>query len=152
MPSRMRNRRAFSLIETLVVLVITALIAKMSFPKIIAIREQNAVRAAKLQIASQITSARAAAIRRSQPSKFQYDALSQRWYATVGSNTVTGSVKLASLGVVVSSSDPSTSSIEFDSRGLATNLTARRVYRFTRNNVTDSMCVSRMGQISRYCQ
>ncbi len=149
MPSRMRSRRGFTLAETLVVVVLMALITKMSFPKIVAIRERNAVRAAKLQLASQITTARAAAIRRSQPSQFSLDA-TKAW-ATVGptgaQTAVTGRVSLASLRVVVTPTDP----IQFDSRGLPTNLTTRRVYRFTRNNVTDSICVSRMGQIARYC-
>lgn len=139
--------------EVLVVLVMLALITKMSFPKIVAIRERNAVRAAKQQFASQIVTARSAAIRRSQRSRFQFDGT--KWYATAGpsgtENVISGFVKLASLGVVVS---PSTAadSIGFDPRGFATNLTARKVYRFTRSNVTDSICVSKLGQVSRYCQ
>ena len=155
MPSRTHNRRGFSLTEVLVVLVIMALVTKMSLPKIAQIREKNAVRSAKLQLASQIATARTAAIRRSQPSKFQYDATAQRWYTTAGptgtETVVTGSVRLASLQVVVSPAS-SSDGIDFDSRGLPTNLTGRKVYRFTRNNVTDSICVSRVGQISRFCR
>jgi Tfp pilus assembly protein FimT len=152
MPSRLRVRRGISLGEILVVMVLMLLITKMSLPKIAAIREKNAVRAAKLQLASQISTARAAAIRRSQKSRFQYDGTTQRWIATAGpngtENVVTGSMKPGTLNVVVSPSD----GIEFDPRGMATNLTAQRVYRVSRNNVTDSICVSRVGQVSRYCR
>jgi prepilin-type N-terminal cleavage/methylation domain-containing protein len=146
----MRNRRGFSMTEVLVVLVLIALIMKMSFPKIIAIRERNAVRAAKLQLVSQITTARAAAIRRSQPSTFTWQ--SGEALAKVGptgtENVVSGRVRLAAMQVTVTPTDD----IQFDPRGFATNLTARKVYRFTRNNYTDSLCVSKLGQISRYCQ
>ena len=146
----MQNRRGFSMTEILVVLVVMALITKMSFPKIVAIRERNAVRSAKLQLASQITTARAAAIRRSQKSTFTWN--NGEALAKVGPNgtetTVSGRVRLASMGVTVTPQED----IQFDPRGFATNLTARKVYRFTRNNVTDSICVSKVGQISRYCR
>lgn len=138
--------------EVLVVLVLLALITKMSFPKIVTLRERNAVRAAKLQLASQISTARAAAIRRSQRSIFTWQTSTGEAFATVGptgtETVVSGRVRTSSLGVTVSPQD----NIEFDPRGFATNLTARKVYRFTRSNITDSLCVSRMGQISRYCQ
>jgi prepilin-type N-terminal cleavage/methylation domain-containing protein len=147
MPSRIR--RGFSLAEILMCLVLVALITKLSLPKIASIREKNAVRAAKLQLASQIATARAAAIRRSQKSTFVWE--SGEALAKVGptgtENVVAGRVRLASMRVTVSPQE----NIEFDARGFATNLTARKVYRFTRNGVTDSICVSKVGQIARYC-
>jgi prepilin-type N-terminal cleavage/methylation domain-containing protein len=148
MPSE--NRRGFSLAEILMCLVLVALITKLSLPKIVSMREKNAVRAAKLQLASQIATARNAAIRRSQKSTFAWqsgEALAK--VGPTGTETVVGSrVRFTSMRVTVTPQE----NIEFDARGFATNLTARKVYRFTRNGVTDSMCVSRVGQISRYCQ
>ena len=146
----MRNRRGFSLAEILMCLVLVSLITKLSLPKIVYLRETNAVRAAKLQLASQITTARAAAIRRSQKASFLWE--SGEALAKVGptgtENVVSGRVRLASMRVSVTPQD----NIEFDSRGFATNLTARKVYRLSRNGVKDSLCVSRVGQIARFCQ
>jgi hypothetical protein len=62
--------------------------------------------------------------------------------------SVSGTVRFASFGVSVT---PSTDSILFDSRGMASNLAGSRVYVLTRNGLKDSVCVSRLGQISRNC-
>jgi Tfp pilus assembly protein FimT len=154
MPSRIRTRRGFSLAEILMCLVLVVLITKLSLPKIVSMREKNAVRAAKLQLASQIATARAAAIHRSQKASFRWDGTDgvAKVGGANGSETfVTGRVRLASLKVAVTPQG-SQDSIVFDSRGFATNLTSRKVYRFSRNGVQDSLCVSRMGQIARFCQ
>src|SRR6266567_5750095 len=111
-----RNRRGFSLTELLVVLAIMALITRMSFPRIAALRDKNAVRAAKMQMTSYIATARAAAIRRSQPAQFY--AVNNSAWATVGASgsrtSVTGTVRLSSRLVSVT---PTNDSILFDARG-----------------------------------
>ncbi len=127
-----------------------AILTRASLPKLAAIRDRNALRAAKLQVASYIATARAAAIRHSQPSQF-YNTTTTAW-ATVGPDgsrsSVSGTIRLANMKVSVS---PTNDSILFDPRGMASNLSGMRVYRFTRNNLTDSVCVSRLGLISRFC-
>jgi len=146
----MRNRRGFSLPELLVVLVILGMVTRMALPRIAYLRDRNALRSAKMQVASHIATARAAAIRRAQPSQF-YTSSNSAW-ATVGPDgarsSVAGTMRLANMRVALS---PSNDSILFDARGLASNLSGSRVYRLTVNNMTDSVCVSKLGLISRFC-
>jgi len=151
-----RNRRGFSLTELLIVVAIVAMVTRLSLPKLNATRDRNALRAAKLQVASYIATARAAAIRRSQPAQF-FTSSSTAW-ATVGTtsrSSVSGTIRLTNLKVAVSSNNagvnPANDSILFDARGMASNLGGTRVYRLSRNNLTDSICVSRLGLITRFC-
>jgi type IV pilus assembly protein PilA len=155
-----RSRRGFTLIETMVVLVIAGITMAIALPKFASMRDRMAVRSAKQQFSSYLASARAAAIRQSQYGHFH--ANSNTIWSNVnqpdGTNiNVSRAVSLRTargVNVTLGGSPPSNDSILFDSRGMAgvgSNNSGGHVYVFTRNGFKDSICVSRLGLIALAC-
>jgi prepilin-type N-terminal cleavage/methylation domain-containing protein len=151
-----RSRRGFSLIETMVVLVIAGIVMSISLPKFASMRDRMSVRSAKQQFSSYLVTARAAAIRQSQSGHFH--ANSNTIWSSVNQpdGTVANVSRAVSLrtarGVTITrdGSAPSQDSIVFDSRGMGAT-GAPRTYVFTRNGVKDSVCVSILGLIAQTC-
>jgi len=152
-----RSRRGFTLIETMVVLVIAGITMAIALRKFASMRDRMAVRSAKQQFSSYLASARAAAIRQSQYGHFH--ANSNTIWSNVnqpdGTNiNVSRAVSLRTargVNLTLGGSPPSNDSIIFDSRGMSTNNSAGRTYVFTRNGFKDSICVSRLGLIALAC-
>lgn len=151
---RSRARPGFSIIELLVVLIVSGFVMAIGVPRFAAMRDRMALRSAKQQMAAYLVTARAAAIRRSSTAVFsvQNSTISARVRLVDGSqSSLGGTVPLLSArGVTVSPGGTSTpDTIAYDSRGMA--LTAARTYVLTRNSKKDSICVSRLGLIAQYC-
>ena len=152
---RSRVRSGFSIIEMLVVLIISGLVMQMALPRFAAMRDRMALRAAKQQIGGYLVTARAVAIRRSRIATFKVNnntiwATAQKADGT--DSTVTGTASLlAGNGVTVSKGGSTANdAISFDPRGMAM-LPQARTYVLTRNSVKDSICISRLGLIARRC-
>lgn len=152
---RFRSRSGFTLIETVVVLVIASIAMAISLPKFAGMRDRMSVRSAKQQLTSYLSTARAAAVRQSQTSQFHI--VSSTIWTTVnqpdGTNiNVSKSVPLnTARGVTVTLGGSSPNDlITFDSRGMSSTGSSR-VYVLTRNSTKDSVCVSRLGLIARTC-
>ena len=153
--ARPRSRSGFTLIETMVVVVVAGLIMAMTLPRFSAMFDRVSVRSAKQQMTAYLAAARAAAIRQSQTSQFHVasDAIWTNVNQPGGTNiNVTKKVYLKTArGVTVTLSGSSaTDSIMYDSRGMG-NTGASKTYVLTRNNYKDSVCVSRLGLIARNC-
>lgn len=152
---RLRVRRGFSLIEMLIVLIISGLVLQLALPRFAAMRDRMALRAAKQQIGAYLVTARAMAIRRAKASTFKVKN-NTIWATTTSStgtdSTITGTVPLLTArGVSVSKQGIGASdSIRFDPRGFAL-LDNARTYVLTRNSLKDSICISRLGLIARRC-
>ena len=155
-----RSRRGFTLIETMVVLVIAGITMAIALPKFASMRDRMAVRSAKQQFSSYLATARAAAIRQSQYGHFH--ANSNPIWSNVNqpngtSINVSKSVSLMNargVALTLGGSAPSNDSILFDSRGMAgvgSNNSGGHIYVFTRNGFKDSICVSRFGLIALAC-
>lgn len=150
-----RARAGFTIIETVVVLIIASIAMAISLPRFAAMRDRMSVRSAKQQFASYLATARASAIRQSQQSQFHVK--NNTIWTTVnqpsGTNITVGrSVALdQSRGVTVTLGGAAPSdSVMFDARGLGAT-TGARVYVLTRNGLKDSICVTRLGLIARTC-
>lgn len=153
---RSRARRGFSIVELLVVLIVSGVVMRMALPRFAAMRDRMALRSAKQQIAAYLVTARAAAIGRSTTTVFsmQNSTISARAKLPNGTqSSLGGTVPLVSArGVTVSPGGTSTAdTIAYDSRGMAAGLSATKVYVLTRNSKKDSICVSRLGLIAQYC-
>lgn len=151
-----RARRGFSIAELLVVLIVSGVIMRIAMPRFAAMRDRMALRSAKQQMAAYLVTTRAAAIRRSATAVFSVSnsTISTKVnLPTGGTASLGGAVPLVSArGVAVSPGGTSTADvITYDSRGMATNLSATHVYVLTRNSKKDSICVSRLGLIAQYC-
>lgn len=139
----------------MVVLVIASIAMAISLPKFAGMRDRMSVRSAKQQLTAYLATARAAAIRQSQTSQFHI--VSSTIWTTVnqpdGTNiNVSKSVPLnTARGVTVTLGGSSPNDlITFDSRGMSSTGSSR-TYVLTRNSTKDSVCVSRLGLITRTC-
>ena len=153
--ARLRRRSGFTLIETMIVIVIAGILMAVTMPKFSAMFDRVSVRSAKQQMTAYLAAARAAAIRQSQTSQFHVasDAIWTNVNQPGGTNiNVTKKVYLkTSRGVSVTLLGSSANdSIVYDSRGMG-NTGASKVYVLTRNNYKDSVCVSLLGLIARNC-
>jgi Tfp pilus assembly protein FimT len=140
----------------LVAIVFAAIMMKIAMPKLASLRDKNAVRSAKQLLGSYLMRARAASIRQSQISHFILASGGNIYVTIAQPNGTTASVTptaplASSRGVTVTSSGSATDQIDYDPRGIATGLASTKTFIITRNDVTDSLCVSRLGLIARYC-
>lgn len=153
---RVRARRGFSMVEMVVVLVISGVVLSITLPKFAAMRDSMNLRSAKQEFGAYLMSARAAAVRQSQSSQFHIRG-NTAW-TTVnqpnGTNTsVNQRLRLFRTRNVIITMDGSSpnDSIVYDARGIASYPRARRTFVLTLNNIKDSVCVSRAGLIARQC-
>jgi prepilin-type N-terminal cleavage/methylation domain-containing protein len=147
------NKRGFSAIELLVVLVIIGIIAIFGIPRVRTAVIKSNVRSAKAAMGTLVVKARAAAVARGCNATM---TLTSGTTGTVSISvcTVTGT-GMQILGGVDSlaarfnvSMTPSTSTLQFDPRGLATNY-ATLVVGFSSNSISDSVIVNQLGQVVR---
>jgi prepilin-type N-terminal cleavage/methylation domain-containing protein len=142
------SRRGFTLIEILIVMAIMGIVAMMALPKMGNMNDRNQMRSAKDGIASRLSAARAAAIATGRPAKFYVEADSMRITTFNGSiETAKGSPISLKRQFGVSVVSPNIS-IVFDGRGMTSN--SGGVIKFTRNVLTDSLCISPIGLVNRH--
>ena len=155
-PRRCRARRGVSMVEMVVVLVISGIVLNIALPRFAAMRDRMQLRSAKQEFIAYLMTARAAAIRQSQQSKFHVTGNSA-WAMVSQPNgtttTVTQRLRLfrtRNVTLTLNGWWP-TDSIVYDARGIESWPVQRRVYVMTLNNLKDSVCVSRVGLIARQC-
>jgi prepilin-type N-terminal cleavage/methylation domain-containing protein len=145
----MQNRRSgFTLIEILIVMAIMGIVAMMALPKMGNMNDRNQMRSAKDGIAAKLAAARAAAIATGRPSKFYVEGDSMRMTVFTGATESAKGTNVnlyRQFGVKVISANLS---IVFDGRGMTSN--AGNIVKFTRNALTDSLCISPIGLVNRH--
>jgi prepilin-type N-terminal cleavage/methylation domain-containing protein len=142
------QRKGFTLIEIITVVVIMGVVMMMALPKYGNMNDRNQMRSAKDGLAARISAARAAAVASGKPATFALVGDTMR--VTLRSNGVTetkgADVNLyRQFGVALTSGD---ASVVFDGRGMA-NQAAIKI-KFTRGSLNDSLCVSKLGLINRH--
>ena len=131
------------------VVVLAGALMAVSMPKVATFRSKTELRAAKDHIATQLATARAAAIRRAQPATF--NAAGHQIWVTVDSagNQVTLVNKIALNNAFKTQLSANRSAVTFDARGFAQGLGSVAVFVVARGGARDSVCVSRAGAIMR---
>jgi prepilin-type N-terminal cleavage/methylation domain-containing protein len=142
------QRKGFTLIEIITVVVIMGVVMMMALPKYGNMNDRNQIRSAKDGLAARISAARAAAVASGKPAIFSL--LGDTMRVTLRSDGVTtlkgADVNLRNqFGVTMTSGD---ASVVFDGRGMA-NQAAIKI-KFTRGSLNDSLCVSKLGLINRH--
>ena len=146
------NRRGFTFTELLVVFVIFGIVTSLTFPRFQDSRLRSSVSAAKVDVATYLSVARAAAIRRGKTTQFHASGNSI-WVTADSSGTqVTIARKFlldsnANVTVTVTN-DP----ISYDSRGFASGLAGTAKWTISRSGKTDSLCLTRLGITLLDCQ
>jgi prepilin-type N-terminal cleavage/methylation domain-containing protein len=145
----MRNKVAgFSAIELVSALAIMGVMTSIAYPHLHAVTTASAVRSAKLTAVAYIERTRAAAVQNGREARFV--RVGDAVQITVDSNGTQVTVVpprdfYAEHQVhLVTTRD----TIAFDPRGFAVGLNGLVVVRLNREDVTDSVCVTRLGKIA----
>lgn len=147
-----RLHAGFTLAEILIVIAIVGIMASISLPRLGKLRDKSELSAAMSRFTRGVMAARQAAIQRGKRSFFRHRNNSI-W--VIVDTTATDSVIVVSptslldlYGVQVT--EPSgLASIGYDPRGVSMQ-PSQQVFRFKhRSNITDSLCVSRLGNTIR---
>jgi len=155
-PRRLRARRGVSIAEMVVVLVISGIMLNIALPRFAAMRDRMNLRTAKQEFITLLMTARAAAIRQSQPAQFHL-SINSAWTTVSQPNGTTATVNqrlrlFRTRNVTITMGGSAVvDSIVYDARGLEVWPVSRRTYVLTLNNLKDSVCVSRVGLIARQC-
>lgn len=138
-------------------MVIMGILMSIALPRFGAIRDKAALSSTKQKLIGYLATTRAAAIRQSSTAEFRL------WDNNVSATVTQPDGTKLSLGsaehldktqgvVITRGTGVVREVLTFDSRGLLTPpLLLPYTYVVTRNNVKDSICVSRLGLIARKC-
>ena len=142
------RRKGFTLIEIITVMVIMGIVMMMALPKYGNMNDRNQMRSAKDGLSARISAARAAAVASGKPATFAITGDTMRVTLLSNGTTTTKGADVnlyRQFGVRMTSGN---SNVVFDGRGMA-NQTALKL-KFTRGNLSDSLCVSKLGLINRH--
>lgn len=150
-----RSRSGFTLVETLVVVVLLGLIALIGFPKISAALVQNDLRGARTTMINLVAKARAASVQSNRVTWIKrngntaYVAATPRAVPLNGSpNDTVGSVNnlAATYGVTMSGAD----SIQFDPRGFGSWTGGANVSIYlSRSGHSDTIHIDGLGRVTK---
>ena len=146
---RLQIRKGVTLVEMLAVFAIIAVLVAFGLPRFGGIVERNSVSAARDQVISTLSNARAAAIRRGATSTF-YVAGNDVWVTADSSGTevtIVAKAPMNTLHGVTLATSGSASKVVYNSRGLA-SAASGKVY-VTRGSRTDSVCITQLGAVMR---
>lgn len=143
----MRNQRpGFTLIEVLMVVVIAGLLIAMAVPKFTQLRESGRVKAAKTQVISTLTTARAAAIQNGRPARWIRINNQIIVQATNNAGNFTTFMNPVDFERNYKVTLNSTSNLlNYDARGFATGANNFKVY--IRGASVDSVCITNAGAV-----
>lgn len=148
----MPREHGFTLVEMLIAVLMMGIITAIGAPKLGAIRDNASVQSAAQQVGAYVATTRAVAIRRGLRANFKTKADSM-WIEIQqpgGPELIAPRIPLKETFNVTMTSSP-LDSIVFDARGFAINLNATQKYIVTRSAKSDSICVTRLGMVSRGC-
>jgi prepilin-type N-terminal cleavage/methylation domain-containing protein len=143
------QRRGFTVIELLVVLLIVSTLAAIGIPKMSTAMGRSSLRSARQQVQSTVVLARAAAIQNGRPARLVRNG-------NVVQAMLENGAQLVAVGAPVDVSDArvriemAVDTIRFDPRGFAPGLPGTSSYlliRLYRGAAGDTLCVSRFGRI-----
>lgn len=135
----------------MIAVVVMGMIMAIGAPKLASIRDEAAVRSAAQQIGAYVATARAAAIRRGLRANFKTRA-DTMWVEIQQPGAPEAIVPRIPLSDTFNVSVQSTAdSITFDARGFAVGLNGTQTFTVTRAAARDSICVTRLGMVSRTC-
>lgn len=151
---KLASRKAYTLAELLITLSILGVLMAITLPRYGRIRDQGQMASAMTRFTRAVMAARQSAIQRGKPAYFKTDA-SHIWVTldTTGNNTdsviVTKVIDLGDMYSVQVTEPVGLVTIEYDPRGVSTQV-SQQVFHFQHSGGRrDSLCVSRLGNTIR---
>ena len=149
----MSARKGFTLVETLIVVVLIGAVALIGWPKVASGLAKNNLRSSRTTLANMFVKARAVATQQNRRTSVDFNGnnvvvtASPRKLAGVGTVDTVGAVEKLDLLYGVSVSAP-VSSVAFDPRGFR-SLGASSKFVVTRNGKRDSIMVDALGKVTK---
>lgn len=147
-------RRGISLVEILIVLAVSGILAAIATPAIGRTYDRLNVQAATRQLAAAVGAARAASLQKGRPSRLRISSTGMM-SVTVDTNSLGNAATVisarlpgASNGLTVTPRRAADSLLSFDARGFVSpRLASNAVIVIAGTAARDSICVGRLGQI-----
>lgn len=147
-------RYGFSFIELLTSIVIIGIVMAASLPRLQRLKDQGEISTAMSRVMRGVMAARQAAIQRGKTAYFRSnDSYVWVFVDTTGTNAdsvlITSQQNISDLHNVSITAPSGVTTIQYDPRGVAAQ-TSQKVFVFKhRNNLYDSICVSKLGNTIR---
>lgn len=145
------NRRGFTIIEMITVIVLIGIIAAIGIPRLRGSLEKQNVRSGKAAIATLVATARSVAVQRGCPATLNLNADSV-WVTACGVNPPVASVTVGTKKFVASTYGVTLSStaatLVYDPRGMTTQFQATTV-RIAGPAYQDSVVINQLGKVVR---
>ena len=143
-----RKRYGFTLIEMMVVIAMIAIMVAVATPRIRTLRDRSNLRAARDEVATALAVARSAAVQKGTSAVFTAHIDTVRVALSSGQRILPPRPLDVLYGVKLR---PATSdeTMTFDARGFVPDRTAPVIYYLTVGTLKDSLCVSRLGIITK---
>ena len=152
--SKLASRKAYTLAELLITISIVGILLAITLPRYGKIRDQGQMASAVTRFTRAVMAARQTAIQRGKPAYFKAND-SQIWVTldTTGNNTdsviVTKVIDLTDMYSVEVTDPVGLVEIQYDPRGVSTQV-SQQVFHFVHSGGRrDSLCVSRLGNTIR---
>ena len=144
------KRYGFTLLEMMVVVAMISIMVAIATPRIRTLRDRSNLRAARDEVATALAVARSAAVQKGITATFiaRHDSVRVALAAGLG-QVILPSRPLDKLyGVELRPADADTA-MTFDSRGFVPDRTGQTKYYLTVATLKDSVCVSRLGIVTK---
>jgi prepilin-type N-terminal cleavage/methylation domain-containing protein len=145
------NKRGFSFIEMLVVMILIGIIASLAIPRLRGSLEKQNIRSAKALLATLVATARAVAVQRGCPATLNM-TVDSVWVTACGVNPVAASVQVGTKKLVGEefqvTLSPTAASIVYDPRGIQTQFLTTTVS-IIGPTYRDSVIINQLGKVVR---
>jgi prepilin-type N-terminal cleavage/methylation domain-containing protein len=143
-------RSGFTLPEILIVIVMISLLALVAIPRFATANGKRHMESARMRVAAGLATARAAAVQKGEPVRFQIASNRVTVARVAGSTDLISPVPLDTLYKVTVGNVGDPFTVDFSGRGFATNLGSNKTIRLRRaGGADDSVVVTITGMVMR---
>ena len=152
----MRARNGFTLVETLIVVVLLGLIVLIGFPKISSAMSQADLRSARTTLVNLVATARASAVQSNRRTWIKFEGNTAHVLARPRIDGVGGAAGADTVGTIHDLADqykvavtPGLDSIQFDPRGFGTDLGGSTSIVVSRDGHSSTITIDGLGRVTK---